>query len=215
MEKKGRIKYVAGDDYKFSPRVFAQKFFYKLGEELPDDVLLKTRSGRMIFRQGDEDFLEVKCEKEELDGRREERAESVIQQNQSPAELADEIVSRLDVLNLLYEDLEDFGTTFSPQFQEMREELSVVSFAMLRIYQSLSGRNRPPRQNLRKPQVRGFCRGVVITINYLRGILFDLRRLVRTTESFNVQIIIIILTLQGQQSQLQDMRQDCMEGGVQ
>lgn len=281
--------------FDFSPRIFAQKFFYKMGETVPvdegeregeqpideeieveepcdktsrekdyerkpcdneekdrcdkekskkcpDEKKKEERDGcreikrkrGMFFRQG------MEADEEDVEGLQEEFATPQLNlqppqpsrqsfppqrppqfppqrppQNNLPAEISKDIYNKLLVLNALYQDLINFNTQYTSQIKEMMDELRIVTFAILRIYQNLSGRNNIPLQNQRKPQFSSFCNGVVVTMNYLRGIMFDIRRLQRLVEINNIdrQLIIINFTLQSQQSQLQQMREDCIEGG--
>lgn len=185
-----KCKFVAGDNP--APRFFAQKTLEKI-----DEKELVTRTGKIVFNAG---------------------ADSEIQEVprlQSTAELAGEIYNKMLIQNMLYKDLLNFNTKFSPELRDMVGEMEIMSFAMLRIYQSLSRNNRIPYQNQRKPQINNFCNGVVVTSNYLRGIMFDLRRLQRQVRNQNtdLQLIIIHSTLQSHQLELQAMRQDCIENG--
>lgn len=236
-----------GKKYNFSPKVFAQRFFFKLGEiaeedekveeSLVEDAISPQNRGfvaqedgcKLIFKEGacDEDDEILSVEKlQDL----EEQSSNVRPpfvpnpshrpprppQKQTPDMIARDIYNKMLVLNLLYRDLRNFNTKFDEDFDDMIAELNIITFAMLRIYQTLSRDNRIPIQNQRKPFLRSFCEGVVVTSNYLRGIMFDVRRLQREVEVQNIdrQLIIINLTLQSQHSQLQEMRQDCIEGGV-
>lgn len=230
--------------YKYSPRAFAQKFFYKLGEEAEQNSdgeekdldinyierdLIPKEVGRkkMIFRQGS-------CEEVNSEQNTYEEAQPFRSQlprppfppgfpqpprppgfPQRPAELAREIYNEMLILNLLYQDLINFNTQFSEQLRDMASELRIITLVMLRIFQDLSGRRDIPVQNQRRPNINSFCQGVVVTSNYLRGIMFDVRSLQRLVDVSNIdrQLIIINFTLQSQQSQLQQMRQDCIEGG--
>lgn len=227
-----------GEKYNFSPKVFAQRFFFKLGEiaeedekveeSLVEDAISPKNRG-LIFKEGacDEDDEVLNVEKlQDL----EEQSSNARPpfwpnpshrpprppQNQTPDMIARDIYNKMLVLNLLYRDLRNFNTKFDEDFDDMIAELNIITFAMLRIYQTLSRDNRIPIQNQRKPFLRSFCEGVVVTSNYLRGIMFDVRRLQREVEVQNIdrQLIIINLTLQSQHSQLQEMRQDCIEGGA-
>lgn len=212
----GRVKFMSGDDLKFTPRVFAQRYFYKLGEEVEFEEEIsdiQVRTGKMIFKQGEDE--------EDLDEVESLNMERPIFPPQpprppqnNPTQLSRDIYNQLLILNELYRDLESYDTTFSDELREMISELNIVSFAMLRIYQTLSRNNRPPIQNQRKPRIRDFCSGVVATSNYLRGIMFDLRRLQRMIDNQNIetQLFIINFTLQAQQQQLMQMRQYCNEG---
>lgn len=245
---------VSKRDYNFTPRVFAQRFFTKMGEKLLDidenievdfeksldeeekvdrDIKERKEDCHIIFKEGacdDDEVEEIESVKQQQEqerfvvrppiGPQPPRPPQPPQpprqpQNQNPAIIAGDIYNKLLVLNLLYRDLRNYNTKFNSDLDEMISELNIITFAMLRIYQTLSRSNRIPLQNQRKPVVRGFCEGVVVTSNYIRGIMFDVRKLQRVVEIQNIdrQLIIINLTLQSQQSQLQEMRQDCIEGG--
>jgi len=236
MNKDQRMKFVAGEDLQFLPRSFAQKFFYKMGEEYvpmyqekfadrTEENSMQVRSGKMIFKEGADNIEETEVDYIED----EERSESLQQPNFVPnrrppqrppqgvqtAELSRDIYNQMLILRMLEQDLLSFNTSFSDELRDMIEELIIIIFAMGRIVQTLSRNNRLPIQNRRKPQIRDFCSGVVVTSNFLRGLLYDLRLLERINQNQNIdnQLIIIYLTLQSQQSQLQEMRQDCIEGG--
>lgn len=231
MNKDIHMKFVAGNDFQFQPRAFAQRFFYKASDELPEDLseildeqnIIRTRpSGRMIFRQGADGVDEDTETLQQPPFSNPQRPQPPRPQPprpprpQQPADIARDAYNKMLILGQLYRGLESFNTSYSDELQDMISELNVVTFAMGRIYQSLSRNNRLPIQNQRKPQIRGFCRGVVTTSNWLRDILFDVRNLQRLVQNQNIdtQLVIINLTLMAQQQQLQQMRQDCMDGGV-
>lgn len=212
----------------FSPKVFAHKFFYRLGEEIEkrgnQSISQDHRTRRKILlKQGD---CEVDGERENGSDERLNLKKSQFQQpprppqfpsfpGRQPVELSRDIYNKLNILTMLYQNLLNFNTDYDAQFQEMISELRIVTFAMLRIYQDLSGRQNIPIQNQRIPSFDNFCQGVTVASNYLRGIMFDVRNLQRLTDiqSIDRQLIIINFTLQAQQSQLQQIRQDCVEGG--
>ena len=225
MNKTGRLKFVAGD----SPRAFAQETLKNLSEEDWQQMAseeVTTRSGRMIFKSGDDGEEMISNEEgvEEQYSSEMQKKMNVTQQprrvrplpNQTPASVAADVYNQMLILGELYQDLISFNTNFTSSLQDMQAELDVIIFAMGRIYQTLSRSNRLPRQNLRKPQIRAFCSGVVTTSNFLRGLLYDLRLLVRINQNQSVdnQLIVILLTLQSQQSQLFEIRQDCIEEGA-
>lgn len=217
-------------DFNFSPKAFAQKFFYKLGEqvekgEIEEIVKNRTLKRKMLFKQGDCEADEEKGNDENIENLRMRNLQfqqpPMPPQNppfpnqQQPVELSRNIYNKLNILNMLYQDLQNFNTSYNEQFRDMISELRIITFAMLRIYQDLSGRQNVPIQNQRKPNFGSFYQGVVVTSNYLRSIMFDVRNLQRMVDVQNIdrQLIIINFTLQAQQSQLQQMRQDCIEGG--
>ncbi len=132
---------------------------------------------------------------------------------QPSAVLAREIYVKMLVLGEMYRDLRRYDTSFSDELQDMIEELNVVTFAMGRIYQQLSRSNRLPSNNQRVSRSRDFCSGVQSTSRYLRGLMFDLRRLQRSVDGGNLQtqLLIINITLMSHQQQLQEMRRYCTQ----
>ena len=237
MNRNGRIKFVAGNGKISKQRSFAQEFFYnndflpeefeeeKVEREFPEEYegccpepecdegieeeLTTIDCDKMFFcggAEGREEFFSVRNER--LNSLQNEQRQV---RPQTSAEIARDVYNKMLVLGQLYRDLENFGNSFADELRDMIEELNVITFAMGRIYLSLSRGNRLPIQNQRKPQIRDFCGGLVTTSNYLRGLLFDLRRLQRAVENQNIdtQLIIINITLMSHQQQLQQMRQDC------
>ena len=237
MNRNGRIKFVSGNGNISKQKGFAQEFFYNnefLSDEQEEQENLEgfddsqmdcpepnqeydrrnltvRDCDRMCFVRGaEEESLTSSIKNEEVDLYQNEQRRPQ-PRPQQPAEIARDVYNKMLVLGLLYRDLENFGNSYVDELREMIEELNVVTFAMGRIYQTLSRGNRLPIQNQRKPQIRDFCGGLVTTSNYLRGLLFDLRRLQRAVENPNIdtQLLIINITLMSHQQQLQQMRNDC------
>lgn len=230
--------------YNFTPKAFAQRFFYKMGEqnldeeetsedideELDEELLERIKRTKrnsenqrtkMVFKEGacDDEEAKVLQQPEPFRPGRPGPSRPPVPprppQAQQPVQLSRDIYNKLLILNELYGDLLTYNTQYNDEIRDMIAELRIVTFAMLRIYQTLSGRNNIPLQNIRKPRFNGFCNGVVVCINWIRDIMFDIRRLQRLVEITNIdrQLIIINFTLQSQLSQLMQMRQECISGG--
>ena len=204
----GRLKFVMGDQMPYAKNLNDEmqdeNSDFLLGQELHE---ITIHEGKMCFHEGSDG-------NEESDLLQEEPEESICRQTQrpqNPSAMAREIYLKMLVLNQLYQDLRSFQTSFSDELTEMIEELNLITFAMGRIYLSLSRVSRLPIQTLRKPPIRDFCGGVKTTSTYLRRLMFDLRRLQREIDNQNIetQLLIINITLMSQSQQLQQMQQYC------
>ena len=236
----GKIKFVQGDGRFESFNAYAREEVEKMMEEdfaeTPQESFQESNenfqqelclhNGQMCFHEGadgmGEDLPLQENMHQEEDGFCEDNLETVLQQNNvqrpqspvRPAQLAQQVYVKLLVLRNQYQALQRFGTEFSDELAQMIDELTIMIFAMGRIYQSLARTNQLPKANSQpKPQFRSFCSGLKITSSHLRGLLYDLRQLQRSVDNQNisVQLLIISTTLMDQQQQLFIMQQTCVQ----
>lgn len=190
-----KMKFVAGDQD--APSTFVQRLFHKM-----EEGLATNQGGKMFFCAGEQTPEEV------LAGQ--QREIRLAATAQSSGEQAEKIYAQMQALDGLYANLQRLNAQTRDDFQDLRQELEIVTFAMGRIAQSLSRPRRPlPPQNL--PPFRDFCQGLQQTIKYVSGILWDLRVLMRSNigQSTQIQLFIIYTTLSAQRQQLAEIKADC------
>ncbi len=167
------------------PRVFAERIFEKLSTEE-----LKTRTGKIIFKQGDE--TEVQSTK-----------------ITNISEISSQTYFKMLVQNQVYDQLLAFKTNYSEEIKEMSEELKMIIVIMKDINYQLTNTDTKP--NIKHIPLKNFCNGVKFATNNLKEIMKNIRILINSVNNENIErkLLFINLTLQSQYCEFQDIKQDC------
>ncbi|MBE7075444.1 MAG: hypothetical protein E7375_00030 [Clostridiales bacterium] len=167
--------------FKFSPRVFAQKCFYLMGEK-PDE----KNFTKIVFKEGD-------CE--------EETTMQKVARPQTPQSLSSEIEGQLRVLDRHYQKLISYDSNYSDDLTEMRSELLV-----LRVFENAE---RGPYETLLDAgfciELAKTLRLIGLILRNIRVLQHTYNN-----QRVDTQLLIMQLTLLAHFSELQEMRRECL-----